>query len=259
MITGLETGENGTPHIQGYVELVSKCSLTTLKGLVSRAHWSVARGTALHNKEYCSKQGVFEEVGVPMKQGSRTDLTAVVSSITSGMTIHQLWQEHPVAMIRNYNGLIRAYGVLSPHRAIQLPLYPLTAFRPWDLLVPAILNAMISRSVILVGASGLGKTSFAQSLLTRALFVSQIDTLTEYQQGHHDGIIFDDMDFRHLPRSSQIHIVDLEQTRSIYCRYNNATIERGVKRIFTTNLPDIFIDDPAIARRCQKFILGPRE
>jgi hypothetical protein len=70
----------------------------------------------------------------------------------------------------------------------------------------------------------------------------------------HDGIVFDDMDFKHLPRSSCIFITDWEMERQVHFRYQTATIPENMRRIFTTNIRDgaIFGDstnDDAIIRR----------
>lgn len=60
---GKEVGENGTPHLQGYIYNDVKKSLKALKSLLPRAHWEVAKGTTEQNITYCSKQGDFTEHG----------------------------------------------------------------------------------------------------------------------------------------------------------------------------------------------------
>jgi hypothetical protein len=62
-IAGKETGEEGTPHIQGYVMFKAQTSFSTLKSFISRAHIEVARGTAEENIAYCSKDGEYIEHG----------------------------------------------------------------------------------------------------------------------------------------------------------------------------------------------------
>lgn len=61
-IFGKEVGDQGTPHLQGYLVFANKKSLAQLKKLLPRAHLESAKADAIKNAEYCSKEGdVFEE------------------------------------------------------------------------------------------------------------------------------------------------------------------------------------------------------
>lgn len=116
-----------------------------------------------------------------------------------------------------------------------------------------------SRQCLIVqGDSGIGKTTWAKINIPKpALMCSDIDDLKHFRAGYHIAILFDDMHFNGntegkgaWPRTSQIHLVDMENDRSIRCRHRNALIPKGVYRIFTCNsFP--FADDPAIHRRVQ--------
>jgi len=121
---------------------------------------------------------------------------------------------------------------------------------PWD----------PSKSLILHGRSGLGKTMLARSLMPGALFVSQMDDLKKLVEAQWEGIIFDDMNWMGEPgtgkgrwsRESQIHLVDYDYTRSIHGRYYNAIVPSGTRKIFTTNLSPreiLLVCDEAIRRR----------
>jgi len=107
-------------------------------------------------------------------------------------------------------------------------------------------------SVILWGESGCGKTTLARVLLPKALIVSHMDDLCQFDNKKHDGIIFDDMAFNHIPREAQIHLVDNDISRSIHCRYKVAKIPAKTYKLFTTNVAfgGIFdLSDKAIERR----------
>ncbi len=66
-----ETGESGTPHIQGFFILKKESSMKSIKQCgLPRAHLSVMRGSILENKDYCSKESETikwgqEQVSVP--------------------------------------------------------------------------------------------------------------------------------------------------------------------------------------------------
>lgn len=63
VIYGKETGEQGTPHLQGYVVFDNTKRLAALKALHDKAHWEAAKGNSEQNITYCSKQGDVTELG----------------------------------------------------------------------------------------------------------------------------------------------------------------------------------------------------
>lgn len=77
MVCGEETGESGTPHLQGYLHLENAKSLSGMKLIHPRAHWEPARGTPQEASDYCKKDGQFTERGTLPQQGKRTDLDEV--------------------------------------------------------------------------------------------------------------------------------------------------------------------------------------
>lgn len=58
-VMGREEGEQGTPHIQGYVEFKNQVDFTRLKSINNRVHWEKAKGTRRHNEVYCTKEKKF--------------------------------------------------------------------------------------------------------------------------------------------------------------------------------------------------------
>jgi len=114
------------------------------------------------------------------------------------------------------------------------------------------------QSLVIQGASGIGKTTWAKRNIPKpALMCSDIDDLKHFRRGYHIAILFDDMCFKGnidgkgaWPRTSQIHLVDMENDRSIRCRHRNAMIPAGIFRVFTCNEYP-FTEDSAIERRVQ--------
>lgn len=69
LIVGSERGDSGTHHFQGFVMFPNQVRLGFCKELNERAHWEMAKGTALQAAEYCKKEGDFKEWGAaPMSQ-----------------------------------------------------------------------------------------------------------------------------------------------------------------------------------------------
>jgi hypothetical protein len=67
LVYGREVGDEGTPHLQGYIQLTKPIRLTGLKKLHPKAHWEPAKGDQPQNLTYCSKQGDYEEHGIPTR------------------------------------------------------------------------------------------------------------------------------------------------------------------------------------------------
>jgi len=96
------------------------------------------------------------------------------------------------------------------------------------------------KSLFLHGPSRVGKSHFALAHFKNPLLVSDMDDLKSFNPASHDGLVFDDMSFLHIPPEKVIHLVDRELSRSIRCRHTNALIPAGTPKIFTHNSKNPF-------------------
>lgn len=245
LIYGRETGDRGTPHLQGYVEFKTRKTVRTVKRLGGfvRAHLEQRRGTSDEAAEYCRKDGDVWEEGERSSPhpGSRSDLQAALMAVQEGASVRELWTSHATVMVRYSRGVLEYRDRTRPPKLLQT--FELSSFG-------FACEFECGKAHIVVGPSGCGKTSYARSRFPKALMVTHMDDLLKFVAEEHEAIIFDDMCFTHLPRTSQIHLVDWDDDRSIHCRYACATIPRNTMKIFTTNVEYIFeLNDAAIARR----------
>lgn len=70
-IIGKEIGEQGTPHLQGYIKFKNQRTLQQCKKINNRAHWEIAKGNEKQNFDYCSKDLNFKAEGFESKQQLR--------------------------------------------------------------------------------------------------------------------------------------------------------------------------------------------
>lgn len=115
-----------------------------------------------------------------------------------------------------------------------------------------------TKTLVIVGPAGCGKTTWAKSNAPKpALFIRHLDSLAHFRPEHR-SIIFDDLDFRHLPPSTQKYLVDYENLAEIHCRYKVAKIPEGIPRIVTANEYPFLeegVHAEAINRRVNKIFL----
>lgn len=121
LIAGRETGESGTPHLQGYLELAARTrrgGVSALPGL-GRAFLETAVGNLQQNIDYCSKMGdVAIRFGEGRSgQGARTDLSGVESAIRSGADAATICAEHFGVYVRYHRGIERAIQLLAMERS----------------------------------------------------------------------------------------------------------------------------------------------
>lgn len=102
-IWGFETGESGTPHIQGYIE----CKPMRMKAmqdlLGGRAYLAKRKGTRDEARNYCMKEGEFMETGAwkAKGQGRRSDLDSLVEAIKNENDVRSTMEAMPATYSRH--------------------------------------------------------------------------------------------------------------------------------------------------------------
>lgn len=105
LVYGLETGESGTPHVQGYVEWTTPWTMKRLKKLNERIHWEPRKGTAQEAAEYCMKDGDYVEFGTISNPGKRTDLDNVSRLVLAKGSIKDIAAAYPETFIKYHKGI----------------------------------------------------------------------------------------------------------------------------------------------------------
>lgn len=163
----LEQGSQGTPHLQGYIELDRPCRLTQIKRSLPRAHFEIARGNSESNIRYCSKEPRIGEtvvLGQPGgSQGKRNDIHDYVTAVRRGSTEAELLSELPGPSAR-YPRLRQSIILADRSR----PPLRLELLRDWQQEVMTIFNSNPHpRKIVWIWdeEGGIGKTAFAKHIV----------------------------------------------------------------------------------------------
>lgn len=238
-----ETHEDGNLHIHAYIKCVAKVNLksaTTLDIDGYHGNYQTCRNPNAV-KTYCTKANDYITNIASFKP-----IAAAIRVINADST------EEAMAIIKSDPVLARDYIRDTARMEESIARLNIKQtfidLRYRFITLQGIANWRRTKKALwLRGPTNTGKTEFAKAQFMNPLFVSHIDDLKKLKPTH-DGIVFDDMSFKHLPREHQIHIVDLANDRSINVKYGSVTIPRLTPRIFTSNVA-IFTEDPAITRR----------
>jgi len=102
LIYGRECGENGTPHLQGYLELIQRSRLSALKKIHEQAHWEPRKGSPLEAAEYCKKESNFVEFGRPLR--AKVELEEACEMVRKGVSLVELDDKCPGLAVRYHRG-----------------------------------------------------------------------------------------------------------------------------------------------------------
>lgn len=124
-ICGQEVGEEGTPHVQGFVIYRGPQRFSYFhRNACERAHLEVARGTSQEASDYCEKEGNFTKHGeLPSSQGKRTDIERFkewVIEHESRPSEKEIATEFPGLFLRYRRNLLDLVGHLRPGFSFQL-------------------------------------------------------------------------------------------------------------------------------------------
>lgn len=99
-LCGKEVGNNGTPHLQGYIRFKKPCRFSWWKNQFPRIHVEIRRGTEGEAVAYCQKDGdIVIDKGVTLGDreafGNRTEeALAIVDEFRNGATYGEVRERH---------------------------------------------------------------------------------------------------------------------------------------------------------------------
>ena len=128
-VIGKEVGEqNGTPHLQAYLELKKQMRFNTVRKHLPACHLEDRRLSPKQCATYCKKEGNFWEMGTISNQGKRTDLERFSNHVASGVSDRELVENDFAPYIMRYfrgmnylrNVTVSARGSDTPKEVLWL-------------------------------------------------------------------------------------------------------------------------------------------
>lgn len=215
VIVGRETGESGTPHLQGAVYRALKLSRNFVREHLPRAYVDQGRGTPTQAFAYCMKEGDFDEFNPeskPVGQGKRMDLLdlfehkskrmSTVTAITTGVI--------------GSGAALRTWNALSTHQPCP--------FRH-DI-----------RVLWLYGDSGVGKSRLAAAIAEASgqevHWQTHVAGWWDGIDTHHRWCVIDDWEPESLPPAALLRVLDRYPLR---LNVKGASVPTCLDRIIVTS------------------------
>lgn len=159
----LELGhENNVIHYQGYLECSGKKSMSQIHAVpgFERSALQVRRGTQAQAVTYASKGDTRIDGpwfhGEPKEQGKRSDLVALKRAIDEGAPDTKLWDDY-------FSSMTRYHKSFTTYKRVKAPK------RDW-----------ITRFIVIIGPSGIGKSRMAREMFPNAYWKSNSKWWDDY-------------------------------------------------------------------------------
>lgn len=248
-----EKHADGNDHLHVFLRLDKAIHLREPTLLDLKDHHGNYQGarSAIKVKKYCAKEGNFIADPPYTPTDPKTPWSTAIAIAETGdlstaiATLKTGGERTCRDLVLHSLSIQTSLRSMSPPTELTCAL-PLTSFNnlfEWDQ----------ARTLLLCGPTNTGKTTLAASLIPLALFTRHLDRLADVSSTH-QGVILDDMTFKHLHDEAQIALTDTAMETHVHVRYRVATLRAGLPRIITSNKEpfEVFnMANPAIARRVQ--------
>lgn len=233
LIYGNETGESGTPHLQGFVILNTTQRLSYVRQQIApRAHWEIARGNSDQARDYCKKDGDFNEFGTfPGNQGRRSDIELFVEwaqALPTTPTGREIATAFPSLFVRYSAKLFELVGHIRP----RLDVVGNIELRDWQVDALATLEEEANDRTInfyVDAAGGKGKSTFVRYMVSKkadivqCLMIGKRDDLAYAIDPACSVFLFD------IPRGQmeflQYSVLEMLKNRMVFSGKYNSTMK----------------------------------
>lgn len=229
--------QDGTPHLQGYIEFNKRKRMQQVKNAINqRAHVEVARGTPQQNIAYCSKEGDPYEFGDHTSAGE-TNQWAHIRTLVHEGNLEQIEELYFGTYVQH----MKALEALCTRYAVQAP--------PWD-------GDLKEKNLWIWGPPGVGKSRYCRTEFGNNVYPKNCNKWWDGFRGQ-DVVVVEDLDpdrakmlVQHLKVWMDRYVFEAER------KGGSLLIRPEFKFIITSNYaPEQCFQNPedldAIRRRCQ--------
>jgi len=169
LIVGRETGDSGTPHLQGFAIFDSRLRLRSVRELFGeRGHYECARATSDRAADYCRKDGDFSEYGsLPNKCRSAPSVADFCNWVKTQHNVNErdIAVEFPGLYLRYGDRLLRLVDHLIEPPVLEEN--PLNEWQSWlhEKLIKEADDRTVDFYVDIEG--GKGKSYFCRWMLSK--------------------------------------------------------------------------------------------
>lgn len=184
-VMGFETGDSGTPHIQGLIIFKNPRAFKSVHKLLFNAHIAPMRGTHKQASDYCKKDGEYHEAGDLPNPGKRTDIDTLVGMLRDDYKGNstQMFCDKPADSFRFYKFLDRIAVNLQQPRTTKTEV------------------------IWCHGPTGCGKSRWAYETYPNAYSKNLDESFWENYQGE-ETVIFDDLRPSHFSLTTLLRLFD---------------------------------------------------
>lgn len=251
LVFGRETGESGTPHLQGFVVFSTRKRLRFLRNFISaRGHYEAARGDTSEAADYCKKDGDFIEFGeLPVRgrvtQPSVADFVVWVGGrAVNEVNERTVANSFPNLYLRYGSRLLNLAGHIQPE-----PLLEDHELNDWQTVLLSDLESEADdRSIrfYVDPTGGKGKSFFCRWMLTKRPEITQVLSSGKRDDIAHAIDVTKNVFLFNLPRGGmeyfQYSIAEGLKDRIVFSPKYNSTMKILQKKahviVFSNEPPD---------------------